>query len=226
MKAERRGALAAKSRGRHRAIASDDIPVEKFVVQSVTPKIERRARGPADPERRNRIAEATLAVIAQHGIEGVTHRAVASVAAVPVSSTLYYFGSRVDLLAGAMAFAIENYDAYIRAWRRDLTRATLGPALADYLVDTTATQDVRRPLVVSFELYLGSLRYAELHPLAVNWDRILTDVLLSFMAEPYATGLHALTVGLQLRAIMDNRAIERSEAAATIDGFLTAVPAG
>ncbi|VTM87150.1 HTH-type transcriptional repressor KstR2 [Raoultella ornithinolytica] len=55
------------------------------------------ARRPNDPQRRERILQATLDTIATHGIHAVTHRKIASCAEVPLGSLTYYF-SGIDAL--------------------------------------------------------------------------------------------------------------------------------
>lgn len=49
------------------------------------------ARRPNDPQRRERILQATLDTIAAHGIHAVTHRKIATCANVPLGSLTYYF---------------------------------------------------------------------------------------------------------------------------------------
>ena len=51
-----------------------------------------------DPERRDRIIEAALEVIATHGVAGTTHRRVAEVADVPLGAMTYYFQGMEQLL--------------------------------------------------------------------------------------------------------------------------------
>ena len=53
---------------------------------------------PRGEARRDAILRATLEVIAAHGTDGVTHRAVAARAGVPLSATTYWVSSRDDLL--------------------------------------------------------------------------------------------------------------------------------
>ncbi|SCC68911.1 transcriptional regulator, TetR family [Kosakonia oryziphila] len=54
------------------------------------------ARRPNGPQRRERILEATLDTIAEHGIQAVTHRKIASCADVPLGSMTYYARSVHD----------------------------------------------------------------------------------------------------------------------------------
>ena len=62
-------------------------------------------RGTADHERPRRIALAAIEVVADRGVEGLTHRRVAAVAGIPLGSTTYHFATLDDLLAAAIAEA-------------------------------------------------------------------------------------------------------------------------
>lgn len=55
------------------------------------------------PDRRTRIADASIATIARAGLRGVTHRAVDRAAGLPEGSTSYYFRTREALLSAALA---------------------------------------------------------------------------------------------------------------------------
>ncbi|MDX8354518.1 TetR/AcrR family transcriptional regulator [Cognatiyoonia sp. IB215182] len=52
----------------------------------------------AKPERRKAILDATISVLAERGLEGVTHRAVDQAAELPVGSSTYYFPKKSALL--------------------------------------------------------------------------------------------------------------------------------
>jgi DNA-binding transcriptional regulator YbjK len=60
---------------------------------------------PKGAARKQALLKATLAVVAEHGTDGVTHRAVAAHAGVPLSATTYWFASRDDLLEESFRFA-------------------------------------------------------------------------------------------------------------------------
>ena len=51
-----------------------------------------------DPERKDRIIEACLDVIAERGVAGTSHRVVAAAAGVPLGSMTYHFDGMADLL--------------------------------------------------------------------------------------------------------------------------------
>ena len=51
-------------------------------------------------DRRTEILDAALRVLAEHGMRGLTHRAVDEAAGIPPGSTSYYFRSRSALVDG------------------------------------------------------------------------------------------------------------------------------
>ena len=53
-------------------------------------------------DRRSEILDGALAVLAAHGMRGLTHRAVDAAAGLPPGSTSYYFRSRAALVAGCV----------------------------------------------------------------------------------------------------------------------------
>ncbi|GFN03069.1 hypothetical protein Smic_16250 [Streptomyces microflavus] len=67
-----------------------------------------------DPERRTRIIDAALRVIAADGIAGLSHRTVAAEADVPLGSTTYHFGSLDELLTAALRRSNENFAQALR----------------------------------------------------------------------------------------------------------------
>lgn len=54
-----------------------------------------------DPERRDRIIDACLDVVAAHGVAGTSQRRVAAAADVPLGSVTYHFAGRDELLREA-----------------------------------------------------------------------------------------------------------------------------
>src|SRR5262245_4119648 len=73
----------------------------------------RRARGATDPTRRARIAQ--VAVVAKHGIAGLTHRRVPEEARVPLGSTTYNYATLEDLLTAALEHAVRESEERVRA---------------------------------------------------------------------------------------------------------------
>jgi len=161
----------------------------------------RRGRGPTDHTRRERIAQAAIAVVAERGVEGVTHRAVAAAAGVPLGSTTYHFATLDDLLAVALRAAAEDNIQRLREWEKDLPRdADLAAALTDLLIRGIAGERPRT--VVGYELYTAALHRPQLRPASTAWDDTLAEVFAS--RTDFVTGrlLAAIFCGLQLQALL------------------------
>lgn len=142
-------------------------------VRAVAP---RRNRGPGDPDRRGRIADAAIAVAMQEGLDAVTHRRVAAEAGVPLGSTTYYFRTIDDLLSVAMEKAAQRSLAYVRRWEEGLDPdVDLPSALADYVLDSLG--EGRDSTVLEYNLYAMANLRPPLRKAALDWDRGLMEVL-------------------------------------------------
>jgi len=139
----------------------------------------RTARG---TERKQRIARAVIGVIAEHGIEGLTHRRVAAVAEVPLGSTTYYFATLDDLLVAGLADAAERNIADLRAWA---SRSASDEPLVDRLVGfIQLLTGPRRPeYMAAYEVYLAAIRRPALRPIARRWDAALIELFAPFTAR-------------------------------------------
>jgi len=80
-------------------------------------------------DRRNEILDTALHVLAEHGMRGLTHRAVDAGAGLPLGSTSYYFRTRDALIAGCLHRLLELD-------RADLPPAAAVPIDLDAMVDT------------------------------------------------------------------------------------------
>ena len=77
-----------------------------------SPPNDARPRGAA---RRDALLDAVLRVIAEVGVDAVTHRRVAEVAGLPLASTTYWFESKEHLLTAALERAADRDIARLRA---------------------------------------------------------------------------------------------------------------
>jgi len=114
----------------------------------------RRARR-HDPDRRARIARAAVAVVARDGIDGLTHRAVAKEADVPLGSTTYHFADKDELLNSAVAVAqAEDQEMIAATLRRFSPESDLAGALAR-VVEHLTVHD-RERMLFAYELFLAA----------------------------------------------------------------------
>src|SRR5436189_6242495 len=79
-----------------------------------------RPRGTA---RRDALLDAVIRIVAEVGVDAVTHRRVAEVADLPLASTTYWFESKQHLLTAALERAadrdIERLRAFVRGAAQD-----------------------------------------------------------------------------------------------------------
>ncbi|MEV3905449.1 TetR family transcriptional regulator [Mycobacterium sp. NPDC050551] len=126
---------------------------------------------PANPERRTQILDAAIAILADTGVGGLTHRQVDSRSGVPAGTTSNYFRTRLALLEAVTAHVADAH------WQRvAMLQALVGrqespggvPALLTRMV-TDPDEHARRVNVARFELFLEGTRRPEL-------QRALADI--------------------------------------------------
>jgi len=169
-----------------------------------------RRRGPNDPERRARIARAAIEVVAERGIDGVTHRAVAAAAGVPLGSTTYHFATLDDLLEVALVEAAEKNVHALKGWETGLSPdADFAAALADLVMGYINEQ--YRSTVVEYDLYIAALHRPRLRKASAAWD----DALIAFFGsrtDPLTGRLLAgLFCGLLMQAALADPSPSREE---------------
>jgi len=126
--------------------------------------------------RRREILEATLRVIGEGGVKGVTHRAVAQEADVALASTTYYFDSKSALVEEAL-------EVLIARSIEDVRRFTSCPEqisreeLIDRIVGFADAQvnDPNALVLAQYELMLEAGRAEYLRPLARRWTIAYMD---------------------------------------------------
>ncbi|MEU8815601.1 TetR family transcriptional regulator [Actinoplanes sp. NPDC048796] len=170
------------------------------------------ARSPRryDPERKSRIIDATIDVVADHGVAGTTSRRIAAAADVPLGSITYHFDSIDDLLAQAFRRLSDQmsprYEAHF-AQVRDLEG--FADAVAD-LINGDAG-GTARDWVVSYELYLAALRDPALRSVTESWMRRSRAVLERFIDPVTARGVDALIEGLVMHRTLSTASFDPTE---------------
>jgi AcrR family transcriptional regulator len=133
-------------------------------------------------QRRRQIAEAVWRIAARTGLEGVTVRQVADEAGVPARLLQYYFGTRAQLLIGALT--ILNADAETRARER-----------IEALGDDPGPRAVVRGILLEL-LPLDEERRARHLVHAAYFVRFLADAELGALVKDTPPALEALVAGL------------------------------
>lgn len=129
-----------------------------------------------DPERRRRIVEAGLRVVAERGISGLTFRAVADAADVPLGSTTYHFADKDELLEAIVHLSRERNRAFTERTLRDgVERLGLVGGVCNLVEELTVRQHTL--LVVEHDLFLSALRNPRLRGESRQWSRDFVDVI-------------------------------------------------
>ncbi|WP_055554233.1 TetR/AcrR family transcriptional regulator [Streptomyces sp. NBRC 110028] len=167
-----------------------------------------------DPERRQRIIDAAIAVVGERGMGALSHRSVAAAADVPLGSTTYHFATLDDLLVAALDQVNAEWLADMERWERD---APPGTPLADGmagLMELLLTGD-RKRLELEYELYLAALRRASVRPIAAAFLDRMTELLERRTADrDVARAVNALFDGMLLQILLTGREFDREEARA------------
>lgn len=118
--------------------------------------------------RREELLDAAIALFADGGARGITHRAVASKAGLPPATTTYYFNSIDELIEEALS-------RHVEVWLRDLKELTATPVDADIDLEDasgliSAIFAVRSIEIVGLQLsiFLAAARNPELRPKAAE----------------------------------------------------------
>jgi DNA-binding transcriptional regulator YbjK len=163
-----------------------------------------------DPGRADRIVDAALDVIAEHGVPNTTHRLIAAAADVPLGSLTYHFASLADLRARAFTRHAERmavaYEAHFSGVRSvddvvdavtDLVHGHAGASPRDW--------------AIAYELYLAALRDPALRTVTESWMRHSRSVLERFVDPTTARGVDALVEGLVMHAILSTDPVSREQ---------------
>lgn len=117
------------------------------------------ASSQATTGRREAILDATIRLLSRHGPAGVTHRAVAAQAGVPLAATTYYFASKEELLGEALRRMAAEEVARLEAAREALGAGLEPAGVAAAIARVLAAQFGGGPdALAKFEVYLHAAR--------------------------------------------------------------------
>lgn len=177
------------------------------------------ARGGNDPDRRERIVDAALAVIVERGVHDTTHRRIAARAGVPLGSLTYYFDGLSDILEAAFA----ALSSRLSAGYRDALEAASTPAeAASAVVDLVCgalypgTDDQR----AVFEMYSYGNFNPAVRELCRDWLAASRENLGLHFTEPTARALDALVEGWPMHQSWEGAELDRRLVANVVDAIV------
>ncbi|WP_129336535.1 TetR/AcrR family transcriptional regulator [Cellulomonas endophytica] len=163
-----------------------------------------------DPDRRDRIVDATVDLIAEVGVAGVSHRKIAARADVPLGSMTYHFTGMDELLHEAFTRFAEHVAASFEARlgaARDVEEAV--EAVVD-LVHELSDHGNHRDQVVSYELYTLAARDPRYRAITTGWMARSRRELERHLDPSLTRQLDALIEGLALHRALDEDPFDRS----------------
>jgi TetR/AcrR family transcriptional regulator, regulator of biofilm formation and stress response len=161
-----------------------------------------------DPTRRQRIVDATLEVIAAHGVAATTHRRIAAEAAVPLGSVTYYFDSLEDLIGAAfLQLAAQSSDLFGARLAAAADRRGAIDAVVDIIAGTIWAEP--RTLLLSYELYAFAARHPAVRAVMQQWMDNSRAALGRFFDPLTARALDALVEGIGIHNSIDRAPLDR-----------------
>jgi DNA-binding transcriptional regulator YbjK len=173
------------------------------------------SRGRRDPRgelRRAELLDAAIHLIGAHGMDGVTHRAVAAAAGVPAASTSYYFRSKDELIDEALRTLAAREVELLR--RR---REALGAAVADLdatvealagWIEEQVTPEGSVAILAQYQLQLEAARRPEAREILAEWKAQTNELAETAMASLGARDVRTAAIllicaidGLRLRLL-------------------------
>lgn len=167
-----------------------------------------------DPERRARISDAALDVIAEHGVAGTTHRKIAAAAGVPLGSLTYHYATLDELLGEAFTkLADRTADGFEATMAQVQTQAQARDAVVSLITGELLNDP--RTMVLSYELYALAVRRPELRRVTHAWMARSRAAIGRFFDPATTLMLDALIEGLSMhRALsldpMPRRTVEEA----------------
>jgi DNA-binding transcriptional regulator YbjK len=189
-----------------------------MVVEPSAPQaLPRGRRDPRGERRRGELLEAAIHLIGAHGIEAVTHRAVAAEAGVSAASTSYYFRSKDELIHEALRTLAVREIERLRERREALGAGaadldTLVEALAGWIEEQLVPPG-SSAVLAQYHLQIEAARRPEAREILEAWKAGTDDLAETAMAGLGARDVRAAGIllvcaidGLRLRLLASGHA--------------------
>jgi TetR/AcrR family transcriptional regulator, regulator of biofilm formation and stress response len=172
-----------------------------------------------DPDRRARIVQAALDVIAEHGVAGTTHRRVAAAAGVPLGSMTYHFAGMDDLLHAAFTRLADTVAArFAERLAAATTRDEACEAVVDLIVDDSWATP--RTMLLSYELYAFAARNPPLRLVMQAWMEKSRAALRQHFTAETAKVLDAVIEGLSIHRSVDREPMDRAAVRSAVERLI------
>lgn len=148
-----------------------------------------------DPQRREKIIQATLEAVKLYGIHAVTHRKIATLAGVPLGSMTYYFSGIDELL-------LEAFSSFTEIMSRQYP-----------ITDMIYSSQVATPdnMELMYQLYALASRKPLLKTVMQNWMQRSQQTLEQWFEPGTARALDAFIEGMTLHFVTDRKPLSREE---------------
>jgi DNA-binding transcriptional regulator YbjK len=182
-----------------------------------------RAQRRYDPERRDRIINACLDVIAETGVAGTSHRKVAEAADVPLGSMTYHFTGMNELLHEAFSrFAQSASKQFEEGIATAYDADTAKQAIADAITHVVLGNE--RDLVLTHELYTLAARDPAYRDITNAWMARSRRTLEKYFDPTTARILDALVEGLTIHRALDNEPQDKAIVTAAVERITSGSP--
>ncbi|GAA1132498.1 TetR/AcrR family transcriptional regulator [Citricoccus alkalitolerans] len=179
----------------------------------------RPANAANDPERGARILDAALDVIAERGVQGASHRAIATQAGVPLGSLTYHFGGITDILEQAFARLADSIESVHRSGVAAATdREAACHAVADFVMDPVVSG--RKRFVLMMQMYAYATQNERVAQVLRDWQRQVYVTLENHFSPDSARAIASVVEGCVM-----HRHFDAEDQALTRVSVLTAVEA-
>ncbi|WP_291531442.1 TetR/AcrR family transcriptional regulator [Bifidobacterium sp. UBA4282] len=160
----------------------------------------RRARR-SDPNRKQRIIDACLDVIAERGVAGTSHRIVAEAADVPLGSMTYHFDGFDDLIFQTFShYARQAAERFRTRMEQARTRDDACEAIAETIADDLL--GTHRDMVINLELYAVAARKPQFRDIMTEWTETVLTSMASFFDPQTAKLLDDVIEGITIHRAM------------------------
>lgn len=163
-----------------------------------------------DPEgRRRAILDAATALVAEHGVAALTHRAIAARAGVPLGSTTQHFASIDELREAALQQLADEIDEALKAIEPFVAEITEDPSRA--VTEILAFLHDRRAVHAEIALITSGTTDPRVRALALRWNDRLIEMLTDHIGRPAAVALSVYLDGATVHAGLREEPLSRED---------------